>query len=384
MPKNDIDAIAARVRLKLFNALDEWTLEQDVEPISPKVRLKLFNALDEWTPENDVESIGDDANYLHPSTNNDLIDEQPDILDQDWLNDERAAETFGDGFEEFTVDNQASEESEDDFDIVEFDTDAQQTLWEIEPEAESQSLLRARMKAAAITNLLEFRSISARDDAILYLTEHFIQMPHSATFRAIQRVSEGIDLETLKAMIELRQIWMRRTDWWRLGLYPPRRSLAFTWDIVRLVCLVRKDYPPELMIDEEWLKQWLQLPNNDPTYTSFSQYIEEKMLSSDVELLDEGLTFWEQSDGYAEIGDHFNWYRQGSHYDNTIRDNFRIITPYDDRIGVIAIKNFNWEVSFNYWMDKYNQKTIKWLLCTWIYWTDKYKNLKEKDDNYAE
>ena len=386
-PKNDIDAIAARVRLKLFNALEAWPSGHDFDFSSARVRLKLFNALDEWLQENDVEAISNDVNHLHPSINNDLIDEQLDILDQDWLNDERAAEAVDDGFEEFAFDNQTSEEPEGDFDIAEFNADAKQPPWEIEPETEDQRLRLARTKAAVITNLLDFRSISDRDDAISYLTEVFMQMTHSATFRAIQRVAEGIDLDTLKAMIELRQIWMRRTDWWWLGLRTPRRSLAFTWDTTRLICLIRKDYPPELMIDEEWLTQWLQLSySNDPAYFNFSQYIEEKILSHDATLLDDGLRYSERDDGYGETGDDFDWYRRVPYHDRTISDNFHTITshPYDARPGVITIRNLDWEVWFNDWIDKYNQKTIRWLLCTLIYWTDEYKKRKEKDTNNAE
>ena len=383
-PKNDTHATSAKVRLKLFNALDaldEWPPEREVESISPKVRLKLFNALDDWSLEQDIES--NDFRQLHPAKEDGSSGEQLDILDQDWLNDERVVETVDDGFEEFAFDEQSNEKSEDEFDIGEFDSDAQQTPWEIEPEVEDQSLRRARAKAAAITNLLDFRSIQERDNTLLYLTELFIQMPYSATFRAIQRVAEEIDLDTLKAMVELRQIWMRRTDWWWLGLYAPRRSVAFTWNTARLVCLTRKDYPPELMIDEEWLTQWQQLPHSDPAYFSFALYIEEKMLSHETELLDEGLKHSERDDGYIETGDDFDWYRRVPQYDRTIRDNFHAITsyPYDDRPGGITLNDLDWEAWFNYWTDKYDQQITKWLLCTYIFWTKKYQKQKEKDEN---
>ena len=228
------------------------------------------------------------------------------------------------------------------------------------------------MKAAVITNLLDFRSISERDDAISYLIEVFMQMTHSATFRAIQRVAEGIDLDTLKAMIELRQIWMRRTDWWRLGLRTPKRSLAFTWDTTRLICLIRKDYPPELMIDEEWLTQWLQLSDIDPAYFSFSLYIEEKILSYNAELLDLGLRHWERNDGHFEIGDDFDWYRRVPDRDTTIRDNFRILTPYDDQFGIVIKKNINHSKK----LKQQSSASRTHINPDWIH---KYKKLKEKD-----
>lgn len=337
-PANNTHATSAKVRLKLFNALDaldEWPPEREVESISPKVRLKFFNALDDWSLEQDIES--NDFRQLHPAKEDGSSGEQLDILDQDWLNEERGGETVDDGFEEFAFDEQSNEKPEDEFDIGEFDSDAQQTPWEIEPEAEGQSLRRAREKAAAIINLLDFRSIRERDNAISYLTELFIQMPYSATFRAIQRVAEGIDLDTLKAMVALRQIWMRRTDWW-LGRYEkmfavaPLRSgaSAFTWNTARLVCLARKDYPPESMIDDGWLDEWLQLSSRAPGFLSFPSYIEEKVCYRDIELLSRGLRHLANSNEHSEVDDSFDWYQPVSNRNKATQDSFHIITLYWD------------------------------------------------------
>ncbi len=244
-------------------------------------------------------------------------DDPIDATDQDWLHGEfldETVDTVNDGFEGFVLDESPDEKFEDDFDIVEFDEGAQQPPWEIEPEEEAQELRRAREKAATIALLLDFRNTRERDNAISYLEELFGQMTHSATFRAIERVAEGIDLDTLKAMVEVRRIWMRRTDWWWGILYEPgifrRGNLAFTWATTRLVCLARRDHPPESMIDEEWFDEWLRLPYGAPNYSSFASYIEEKILSHDAELLNEGLRHYERGDGYVETGDGFDWYRR--------------------------------------------------------------------------
>lgn len=343
-PSNhDVAPVPAKVGLKLFNALNEWPPEDDADAVSNSRPLKLFNALDAWPEEDDAEAIDDNVEPFHPESNDRSPEDSTDIFEPDWSHEEILDEAVDEGFDGFAVD--AHEDLADDSYIPEFDENAQQTPWEIDPKEGDQKLRRARAKAAQVANLLDFRSLRERDGIIAYLTELFQQRTHSATFRAIERVAEGIGFDTLKAMVALRRWWLRFDE-----LCPPRRSLALTWDTARLVCLARKDYPPEAMIDDHWLDEWLQLPPPErgderkemidddwlrlpdqySNYSSFRSYIEHRLLRREAELLEQGLRDWERDDGCVEMGDDYNWHRRLPDDDATMRGNFRIITPYDD------------------------------------------------------
>ena len=222
--------------------------------------------------------------------------------DQDWLDDDLLYETEDDESEYSDSGDSVYEDSDLLFDdIPEFDEDAQQTPWEIEPE-EGQSIRRARDKAADIVSLLYPTSRDDQEIALAYLTDLFehTDHSHSSTFQAIKRIaSEGLDFETLKAMVELRSIWRQRTDWWK-GRYSWRYRVrmlsngatAFTWVAAHRVCLERKDYSPEMMIDDDWIDEWLRLPPwaSRDYYMSFSSYIDVKIQNLDAELLDYGLS----------------------------------------------------------------------------------------------
>ena len=282
-----------------------------------KTRPKLFNALDESPPENDADPIGD-APETHFPTRDNALSDATDIPDRDWPGEESFDNVADNGFGTFDLDESPSEEVEYDFDIGEFDEDAQQTLGE--PQEDDQVLRRAGKRAAAVAILLDIRNTRERDNAVSYLTELFAQMTHSATFQAIERAAEGIDFDTLKSMVEVRRVWMQRTDWW-LGRYGTmseisplsRGDLCFTWVTARLVCLARKDYSPETMIDDEWLDEWFRLPNGTPGYLSFPAYIAEKVRYRDCELLNRGLQSKQQErgNGHVEIVDDFDWHRRG-------------------------------------------------------------------------
>ncbi len=336
---HDVAPVSAKVGLKLFNALNEWPPEDDADAVSTEIPLKLFNALDAWPQEDDAEAIDDNSEQFHPANNDRLPDASTnpepllgvfspanDIFELDRSNEGVFDEAVDGGFEGFVADEH--EDLADDSYISEFDENAQQPPWEIAPKEEERNLRRARTKAAKVVNLLDFRSPRERERIIAYLTELFQQMTHPATFRAIERASEGIGFDTLEAMVELRRWWLRFDE-----LRTPRRSLTFRWDTARLVCLARKDYPPEAMIDDDWLDEWLRLPYPDPNYSSFSSYIEYKVLYREAELLGQGLRHWEHGNDYVEMGDDYSWYRRLPGYGETMRDirgHFRIITPYDD------------------------------------------------------
>ena len=223
--------------------------------------------------------------------------------DQDWLDDDLLYETEDDESEYSDSGDSVYKDSDLLFDdIPEFDEDAQQTPWEIEPEEERPLLRRARDKAADLVSLLYLTSRDDQEIALTYLTDLFEQpdYSHPSTFQAIKRIaSDRLDFETLKAMVELRSIWRQRMDWWK-GRYSRRYRVrrlsngatAFTWVAAHRVCLERKDYPPEMMIDDDWIDEWLRLPPwaSRDYYMSFFSYIDVKIQNLDAELLDYGLS----------------------------------------------------------------------------------------------
>ena len=289
-------------------SLSESDEPQDILASEDKAGTERVSTVDDTVP---MESENKkDRNALEKATD-DMVcaDVEPmeladDALssNQDWLDDDLIYETEDDESEYGDSGDSVHEDSDLLFDdIPEFDEDAQQTPWEIEPE-EGQSIRRSRDKAADIASLLYPTSRDDQEIALAYLTDLFEHpdYSHSSTFQAIKRIaSEGLDFETLKAMVELRSIWRQRTDWWK-GRYSWRYRVrrlsngatAFTWIAAHRVCLERKDYPPEMMIDDDWIDEWLRLPPWSPRdyYMSFSSYIEVKVQNLDAELLDYGLS----------------------------------------------------------------------------------------------
>ena len=233
---------------------------QDILASEDKAGTERVSTVDDTVP---MESKNkEDSNALEKATD-DMVcaDVEPMELadnalssNQDWLDDDLIYETEDDESEYGDSGDSVHEDSDLLFDdIPEFDEDAQQTPWEIEPE-EGQSIRRSRDKAADIASLLYPTSLDDQEIALAYLTDLFEQpdYSHSSTLQAIKRIaSEGLDFETLKAMVELRSIWRQKTDWWKGRYswgYRVRRlsngATAFTWVAAHRVCLERKDYPP--------------------------------------------------------------------------------------------------------------------------------------------
>ena len=252
-----------------------------------------------------------DIEPIEFTDNRDLPNDETDVLSQGWLDEELPNETEEDGLEHTDLGDPAYEDSDTSFDdIPEFDEDAQQPPWEIEPEEEGPLIRRARDKAADIASLLYLTSCDDQEIVLTYLTDLFghPDYSHSSTFRAIKRIaSDGLDFETLKAMVELRSIWRQRTDWWkrRFGRRRIRRlsngETAFTWVAAHRVCLVRKDFPPEMMIGDDWLNEWLRLSHGSLGYLSFPYYIDVKIQNLDAELLEYGLSLWQQCEKDIDV-----------------------------------------------------------------------------------
>ena len=275
---------------------------QDILASEAEAGTERASTVDDTVPMESENKV--DGNVLEKATD-DMVcaDVGPMTLadDGDWLDDDLLYETEDDGSEYSDSDDSVNEDS-DIFldDIPEFDEDAQQTPWEIEPEEEGQPIRLARDKAADITSLLYLTSRDDQEIALTYLTDLFKQPDYSypSTFQAIKRIaSDRLDFETLKEMVELRSIWRERTDWWKgrySRWYEVRRifngATALSWIAAHRVCLVRKDLPPEMMIDDDWLNEWMGLSPGSLGYISFPSYIDVKIQNFDTELLEHGLS----------------------------------------------------------------------------------------------
>ena len=234
---------------------------------------------------------------------------------EDWLGEDLTYETDHDG-SRYEASGESIYDDSDLFfdDVFEFDEEARQPPWGFESEEEGQSIRRSRDKAGEIVGLLYFKSREDEEIALTYLADLFqhTDYSHSNTFHAIKRLaSDGLEFETLKAMVELRIIWRQRTDWWR-GRYSRRYRVsglsngetALTWIAARRVCLVRQDLPPEMMIEDDWLEEWLDLPSGSFGFMSFPYYIDMKIQNTDAELLENGFTLLRQCENDIDVFEH--------------------------------------------------------------------------------
>jgi hypothetical protein len=189
------------------------------------------------------------------------------------------------------------EDSADDgFDIYDFDADARQTPWDFEPDLEEVVPRRAREKAAAVATLIDVVDRREQAHALAFLIALFEHLQHPATFRALYRAaSEGLTLDLLKAMVALRYHWTERTEWWK-GRYGigfevtmlQNGASALSWVQCARICRARQDHPPECMIDEEWLDDWLYLSHGEPGFLSFPAYIDVRVRSLEASHLPYG------------------------------------------------------------------------------------------------
>jgi hypothetical protein len=103
-------------------------------------------------------------------------------------------------------------------------------------------------------------------------------------------------------MAALKDIWAERPEWWlrririsraNLGGTAterlPRGDVALSWRLARRVCLARCDFPPEEMINPDWLAEWYALSPNEPGASFFTAFLDEKAKAMLAEALHEGL-----------------------------------------------------------------------------------------------
>ena len=142
---------------------------------------------------------------------------------------------------------------------------------------------RLRERVEAVANLLDPGTTAERERARALLADLFERHGHQSTFRALRRAAAaGLDVQTLEAMIELKEIWAARSDWWyrrsREGVVEMERGpAALSWKLARRVCLARWQYPPESMIEDDWFEEWLAAPPRSPGNYDFVTFVQEKI-----------------------------------------------------------------------------------------------------------
>ena len=173
--------------------------------------------------------------------------------------------------------------------LFDYDEEAHQSVWDDDPEDVADLPLRARQKAAEVISRLSFTSQRERHAILPWLIDLFQHRNHPTTYRAIlAAVDSGVSSETLRNMAALRDIWEDRQEWW-LGRYGWGRSVrtlrngdtALTWKLARSICEARSDFPPEYMIDDSWVYEWLCLPPYDDKCRNFPQFIGMKVMAVD-------------------------------------------------------------------------------------------------------
>ena len=145
----------------------------------------------------------------------------------------------------------------------------------------------AHWKAVQIFNVIQPTSQIERADALAYLADLFEHLPHPATYSAIKRLSPRLNIDIIKTMVELREAWLDN-EGWRLHRYGHEitskgsRTGGFTWKLAYLLCMVRSEYPPDMMIEDDWITEWLYLKPGAVGYYSFARFIARKLEPDDA------------------------------------------------------------------------------------------------------
>lgn len=212
-------------------------------------------------------------------------------VDEDW--DYDIAD--GQNFESFAMEAFEAEDHEHDIGLWTYDDEARQTPWEIDLDDDQIDVRTAREKAAHILSRLELDSWSERECALGYLSELLEHLKHPSTFRALVRLADDVGtFESLHAAVELRRVWAQRPEWWcrrHRGevISIPKGWSALTWTLANRICVARGEYPPETMIEDHWLDEWMMLPPGASGYISFPAFVGEKISNVEAELLHVGL-----------------------------------------------------------------------------------------------
>lgn len=192
----------------------------------------------------------------------------------------------------------------DDFELPDYDPALSQRLGDATWADPAPPAARARQCAAMIAALLDVTSRQEAQAATSWLEAFFLEHRWPATFRAIEIAAlDGLDFPTLRAMAALREVWADRPEWWLQRIRTTsfniggtattrmvRGDIALTWTLTRRLCLARQDFPPEDIIDPEWLAEWCALPPMARGALFFTAYLQEKVDGALAAELHDGLT----------------------------------------------------------------------------------------------
>jgi hypothetical protein len=288
-------------------------------------------------PEPEISWVGaDEAPLVDGAPVANELDAAPDVGPvEDFVGDEIDSDPT-------PVEADAAFGTDADFDLYDFDEDAQQPVWQPEPEEAATEIRRAREKAAAIVALLDMPKRGQQTTVLEWLTEFFEHLFHPATYRAISTAAqEGLTPELLHDMIELRRVWMQRPEWWvgRWGYRFEVQTLrngesALTWLLARQICRARSDYASDAMIDDDWLEEWHELSPRELGFMSFPSYIAIKIQTVEAETLDSGLRCEDEWATQVHLDD--SWHRFEPLRHDLMRLGFRMLTPYDEHPGQLT------------------------------------------------
>ena len=250
-------------------------------------------------------------------------------------------------FDDFPSDEFPAEENFDSYDLDnenldtlenlmhDFDENAQQSPWEI-TSSETDSSFHANRNASIISNMLIVKNPVEQIRATEYLTDIFLKHPHSATFGAFKNmVAKGLSFTELETIIDLRHTWMERPDWWLYRYKGEIKTIrqgqrALSWKLARQICQARWEFPPDAMIEEAWLEEWLHFkPEIDfmkfpMGYHSFPSFIAEKVKHKDEEFLHDGLQMQAIFNREVESMDAPTWKKQYPNYQDTCHDRYAV------------------------------------------------------------
>ena len=237
----------------------------------------------------------------------------------------------------------------DDAPLSLFEAEASQPLWDIEPDEEADQARKPRQKAAEIVGLLEVTTTRERDSALAFLVEFFAHLRHQSTFRAVlDAAHRGLDVDTLRAMVALRGVWLERPEWWvhrrgsrgEVSVMLHGKS-ALSWPLTAMVARARYYLPPEDMIDDAWCDEWHRLRVGQEGYWSFPEFIECVIAQSEGELLAAGLRLRALGDDPGGANDyHTRCGRLPDPHDALVY--LPSANPFDARTGNIVVASAKW------------------------------------------
>jgi len=288
------------------DSISEW-LDEDYQSLPEQIDA----VIDPWEMDSQFAVQGFDAeNDVHQ-----LSEEEQNFLDNDKHG--RISDGFSDdadylegcfvyeygGYDVYDV--------HDDYNLPDYDEDAQRSPWEAADTVTTEfeeTPYSSRARAKEISDMLYCRNDREVMQAYDYFLIFFNENPSSSTLSRVRKLAEaGIDLETFKLVVELREMW--------------RSSFLISWGLAHFICENRQDYPVEYMIDREWFFEWkvLRYPqwyssdrsqyiaweygykflSNDINW-SFARFIEEKLNNPDVGMMDTGFTVKQDHDYFFD------------------------------------------------------------------------------------